>query len=205
MFSESEKSWEEPEKTYEIEQYKKKENNEIKDNKEEIGEEEEEKEKSKEDINYDKNKDEPIFFIHDSSFEKIPIDNNYKNFIIGNVKELAYIESKRDIFFYSYLMVLKDGRILLLECDYNKTKNHILSVYNLNTNKKDMCLRYYDESYSDIEMILMHDGNIILYDYYNGIRILKIKEKNIEIIKTDIKKGNIYKIPNCDNTIIVQS
>ena len=169
MFSESEKPFEEPEKTYEIEHYTN-EGNKAKE-KEKKEEKEIEKKEEKEEINYDKNEDEPIVFIHDNSFEKIPIDNNYKNFMIVNVKELAYIETKSDIFFYSYLMVLKDGRILLLECDYSKTKNHILSVYNLNTYKKDICLKYYDESYSDIEMILMKDGNIILYSFYNGIRI----------------------------------
>ena len=50
----------------------------------------------------------------------------------------------------------------------------------------------------------MNDGNIIFEPNYRYVRIIIIKDKDIEIFQTNIEKNgrHVYEIPNTDNIIL---
>ena len=181
---------------------KKEKEEEEKKNEEKREKEQGKKEDEEKNLKYKKIENESIFINKYNEYQKIRNDNNYKNFDVKDIKKLFYLTRERDILYTSYSIALKDGRIILIEAD-DTNKEHILSVYNINNNKSDICLKYEDDS-TNIKLILMNDGNIIFEPNYRYVRIIIIKDKDIEIFQTNIEKNgrHVYEIPNTDNIIL---
>ena len=102
---------------------------------------------------------------------------NFENFYIKNLKKVISFKTNCKYNRYGTLE-LKDGRILYYHSDSDKDKN-ILSVINLKTNEFTR-LKFYEGIY---DIIQMDDCKLILKTHPD-IKIINIKENEIEIIKS---------------------
>lgn len=136
-----------------------------------------------------------IKFIEDIKKEIAEIKSDkYDNFNIKNIQELLSFETNNS---NEQIIILKDLRIL--SHNYPRYDNRLtfrgpdpaLYVYNLK-NKNYITF----ETQRIYDMIQMDDGQIIITQY-DGISVLNIKEKEIEIKQT-IRDNlfNIYKLSN---------
>ena len=143
------------------------------------GDEKEEKiEKKKEEVKnsekLDKNDSNLIKISGNLNEQKEQILDNYDSVKISQMIELCNIEIKNG--FLSFLL-LEDGRIAMLG-----HKKNILYIINLKDNKCDInsYLGKVDTDYKG-KLFQMDDGNLIVARNYD-IQIIKLKDKEIEII-----------------------
>ena len=119
--------------------------------------------------------------------------DNYENLDYGNLKLITKIEYKDDCY---NLIELKDGRFALIIRKFQKDK--YLCVYNLkNNNNCDISFNLNDMNSENI--FLLEDGNVIISG--NSIKLIKIFEKNIEIIQII---ESFDEIINLDNGMLVK-
>ena len=117
-----------------------------------------------------------------------------KNFENFNIKNLKKIISFTTNFKYDKCgtLELKDGRILYYHPDYHSGKENIFSVFNIKT-KELTRLNFYDQ----INDIIQMDDCKLIIKTHNEIKIINIKENEIEIIKSISNYGNqLYKLSN---------
>ena len=120
-------------------------------------------------------------------------DNNlnyqYKNFSVANIKELYTYTSKNDI---EKLLILKDGRIVTNQSYYDENGDLLykLCVYSL----KDGFICDINMDFNQIEEIYeLDDGNVIVEQEKEPIKIIKIKKNDIEEIYKFKKDGSHIK------------
>ena len=117
-------------------------------------------------------------------------DNNYKDFDLNNMKKI--ITLKIDTFFPK-IFILKDGRIIISASSY-------FIIYN---SKNDYCFMLYEKYIDDI--IQMDDGIVIIITE-SEIKLLKIEDKNYEIIqsfKFNKEKGFLHLVKLSKQKILV--
>ena len=120
------------------------------------------------------------------------VNDKYENFKISKIKKImTFGKNKRNL----EMIVLQNGkRILTYDADANYESNRLL-VYNLdNNNNCDIAVVYPERIY---KMIQMDDDIIIVSGSYNT-KVIKIKEKEIEILQNlEVSmKNQIYKSLN---------
>ena len=136
--------------------------------------------------------------------------DKYDNFNIKNIQEFLSFDTSNS---NKQIIILKDSRIL--SYNYPRYKKGIISlyapnapeptlfVYNLKNGNFKCDIIY--ETAEIYDMIQMDDGNIII-SQYNGISVISIKEKEIEIKQTiRAHLFNIYKLSKENFLAIIDS
>ena len=123
--------------------------------------------------------------------------NNYEDLDYNKLKLITKIPQ------YGFNIIeLQDGRIAFLNGEF--MEDQFLYIFNLKNNNNN-CDTKYNLNTKDsqhIKMFLLEDGNIIIYSD-RSIRLIKILEKNIEILKSIIVAFGVFYIDKLDNGIIV--